>query len=1528
MKKKKYLFVAVCTVVLMLIFTFAASAADNTHKSVVFTYTVTDGEVTITDCDTSAEGHIVIPETLDGYPVTEIAERAFSDCFKITDITIPTSIKRIGEGAFAGYYESVYVDSIDFWFDISFASGDSNPLNEAENFYVGGKLLTDLVIPEGVTVLKDYAFYSYNSLISVTFPKSLQLLGSYGFFNCDNLERIYVDSVEQWIALFENGWASEKNMYFYSPIKSGANIYIGGELLVDLIIPESVTVIPKKTFSGLSALESITFHKEVVKCESEAFSYCENLKEIYVPDLETWFENCYEVVWNNFSGKNIETLYINNEPVVDLVIPEHIDAIEQFAFYSYKKLRSITFTKPIKQFGNHWAAHCDGLEAIYVDSFEIWNGCKFRDATDNPISQADYLYIDGEPVVDFVIPEGTKSIGNYIFSGYKALRSVTVIKGVDSIGKDAFASSGLESIYADSFETWFDFCKNIPGAELGLSSWHPMIYAENLYVDGKLMVDLVIPENITEIPGLAFYNVKSIKSLTLHSDIEKIGKGAFSGCTDFESVYAPDIDTWFRLSEFKSGVNLKKLYIDGELITDYTFPEGVTSVPASAFENYEALESITLSSTIKSIGDNAFSGCVNVAGITIPSALESIGKKAFSGCIKFTDISFPSTIKSIGKDAFAGCTNIESVYAPSLECWLGIDFASIESNPVIGITKLYINGELLEVLRVPESVSEIKQYAFHRYPGIKRVEISGNPLTIAYQAFHKVCNNMEIHAETLEDWLNVKCADLAYNGIPLGYGATLYIGGMQPVEIVIPESIKQISAYAFQNCKALKKVTIPATTSIGYKAFYGSGLEEAVIGSLTEKIEPVAVIGSTAFEGCNTLEKTTFGYGVEKIGYKAFCEFSNLKEVVFYSGLEEIGERAFEKTAITSVTIPSTVKLIDVRAFADCKSLVGLTLGDTVGYKGKMDINSYAFSNCIKLEKVTINTAGGKMGEKVFRNAQSFKDLYINDLVSYLTMVIPLNEDESNPAYYAENIYLNGERPKNIVIPEGVTRICDFAFHGCKTLETVKFPSTLVRIGERAFAGCTNLKDFILPESVKDIGSAAFMSCKSITTVVLSANLVNLDMDAFSYCSNLKTVYVHAEKVYINESAFDECENIEIVLYTGTEKMWNDILRQSKNTTGLETVAVYYGYHPESMNPPARITASAVGADSITLTWSKVNGVTGYRVYVKNGNSWKTLKTLKSNTCKLTKLDSSTRYTFAVKTYISQGAFVIWAPEYAVVEAVTKTAKPSKVTASQSTSTITLNWSKAEDIDGYRVYQYDSKTKQYKKVKTLTDTSCKISKLKAGTTYKFRIKAYKNAYGTTLWSDSVQLNTATKPAKSTKVDAAQTNSTITLEWKKVTGADGYRVYQYNSKTKKYEKLKTLSDTYLKISKLKAGTTYKFKVKAYKKVSGVTIWGDATSAISIATKPATPKITKLTTTKGKASLVWSDVSGESGYQVYYSTKKDGDYKKVASYKAGKNKGSKSKLKSKKTYYFKVRAYKKTDSGTVYSAWSPVKSIKIK
>ena len=160
----------------------------------------------------------------------------------------------------------------------------------------------------------------------------------------------------------------------------------------------------------------------------------------------------------------------------------------------------------------------------------------------------------------------------------------------------------------------------------------------------------------------------------------------------------------------------------------------------------------------------------------------------------------------------------------------------------------------------------------------------------------------------------------------------------------------------------------------------------------------------------------------------------------------------------------------------------------------------------------------------------------------------------------------------------------------------------------------------------------------------------------------------------------------------------------------------------------------------------------------------------------------------------------------------------------------------------------------------------------------------------------------------------------------------YSSTTYNGKTKK--PTVTVKDS--KGNTLKEGTDYTVKYESGRKVPGkytvtITFKGkyEGKKVLTLTIKPKAPSISSLySKTKGKAVIKWTNVTGESGFQVYYATSKGGTYKKVKSYSANKTAGSKTKLKSGKKYYFKVRAYKKTSSGTVYSSWSSVKSVKIK
>ena len=179
--------------------------------------------------------------------------------------------------------------------------------------------------------------------------------------------------------------------------------------------------------------------------------------------------------------------------------------------------------------------------------------------------------------------------------------------------------------------------------------------------------------------------------------------------------------------------------------------------------------------------------------------------------------------------------------------------------------------------------------------------------------------------------------------------------------------------------------------------------------------------------------------------------------------------------------------------------------------------------------------------------------------------------------------------------------------------------------------------------------------------------------------------------------------------------------------------------------------------------------------------------------------------------------------------------------------------------------------------------------------------------------------------------ASQTTSSVKLSWSAVPGAAGYKVYRYSPSKKAYVEAGTTEGTSLTVKKLYAGTKYTFRVVSYGKTSAGKVYdSDSYALLKTATKTKTPELTKVTAsaTKGKAYVYHTDVSGETGYTVYYSTKKDSGFKKYNNFKADTTRCDITGLTSGKTYYFKVRTYIKTDSGYVYSAWSAVKSVKVK
>lgn len=276
-----------------------------------------------------------------------------------------------------------------------------------------------------------------------------------------------------------------------------------------------------------------------------------------------------------------------------------------------------------------------------------------------------------------------------------------------------------------------------------------------------------------------------------------------------------------------------------------------------------------------------------------------------------------------------------------------------------------------------------------------------------------------------------------------------------------------------------------------------------------------------------------------------------------------------------------------------------------------------------------------------------------------------------------------------------------------------------------------------------------------------------------------------------------------------------------------------------------------------------------------------------------------------------------------------------KASAQSASGPVTLSWSKAsEDVAGYRIYRYDEEQDKYVYLKATRNLSYEDENVTSGTTYQYKVRCYwkiggKNYYGTY----SPVVSVTTPPAKVTNVGTEKRSSLyLTLSWDQVSGASGYRIYQYNEDTKAYEKVTTISDadtTSYKITGLSSATEYQFKVRAYKKADGVTIWG---SSSSVHREYTNPLKTKNLTGSAKASSVtlqWDKVTRASGYRVYRYNSTTKKYERIAILKGNTTCSYiDSKLKKGSTVKYKVRAYKTYDGVNYYGAYADILTIKVK
>ena len=984
---------------------------------------------------------IQIPATVNwsegSFSVTAVADNGFENNTNLTTVTLPESVKTVGNKAFYGCSKLSAVT-----FNGQTAIGDEAFRNCTS--------LINVSLPSGLKTIGDRAFQNANSITQIEFKDGIESIGAFSFMDCKALTAVRLPNTTKSIgtSAFENCIKLTYASLGDNLTSLGNSAFRNCSVLTEISIPGTTVTVGEKAFQNCRTLALATLNSGITTIGGFCFDGCSELLSMTIPGTVRTigggsFNGCIALTSLTFGNSqySVEIPQFTDSPLKTLRIGRNLTYTYSNTLSPFRDrttLRRVLFTgDDVTNVYNYLLDGCTGITTISLpESLVTINGYAFRNCSSLP---------------EITLPSALSSIGSHAFDGCSSIERLTINNSDKALtlGTDnsMFFDSPIKSLYVGRNLSYtvnsytyphehapFYEQKELTELQFSEEGNITNIAAYFLYEAEKLPT-LVLPEGITQINNYAFYKNSALTTVSLPTTLNKIGDYVFSNNSSIPSL---------------------------------TLPDNVTSVGQSAFRNCSAMESIHLSEKLSSLNQYVLAGCTSLKSIIIPPSVTEMRIGVFNDDISLTDVTIGDSETALtigigkqGKGMFYS-NPLENVYIgrnlrytadadngfspfKDLSTIQAVTFS--QAGTVTQILPYLLNGcSSVKNFLLPESLTFIGGYAFANMGSLENCIVPNNVTTLGEGAFK---NDSLLASVVLSNRLPILNKELFSNCVVLD-------------NLSIPASVTEIKNNAFTNCTSMKNLRIENGTEVmtvgrglnGVTSmFRDCPIEKLHLGrwltydvnssvcapfqgqkDLTELTlgETVGTIGKYLFENCSALPEVVIPNGVESIGEESFYNCQSLSRLTLGEGLTSLGERAFFRNiSLDNVKMPSTLTAISDGCFSGCASLVNLELNS-----GLEIIGPRAFENCSKLSSVDIPAKVYGLGVEAFQGCTSLSV---------------------------------------VTIPEGsISSVGARAFKGCSNVGWISLGSNVTSLGVNCFDGCAKVGHIKSYNTIPPVGSPGF----------------------------------------------------------------------------------------------------------------------------------------------------------------------------------------------------------------------------------------------------------------------------------------------------------------------------------------------------------------------------------------------------------------------------------------------------------------------